>query len=651
MRHRGSWTLLGLAMVACSPGSVGEAVRPEAPTASEALDGREDGVACRAVARAEPLIVDWKSNDRVDLELAMKEGVALVNYDCESLRLVKGCKVRGSYAFAGVTRKEDVVQITNRDELAANLPFSSGSLGGEVSRGQSIDLALVLVGKKGTTVTAVAKPELQGSCEGATHFVRAAFVGGFAMASGSTGSTKAVAEMFGVGARASSTSEKSTANKDGDLKACRTSSPSADNPPEQCQSAIRLELVPIVDDIDTKVKNATAKEEEAVGCPEGMVQAGLKCTTSTASVAHECDHTNTAECVAQCELGDQPSCVIVGHRHLQGKDLPRDQDKALALFKKACEAGIANGCFEAGSVYMQIRQERGISEDKATEARINAQTWYDKACQAGNGWMCWNVSDWYLREGVLEIFPRDPARAMSMLRRGCDLGYGPSCLTLAQHMLAGKETKKDVPGAVSLMQRACDGGRWEDCEMLGNTYRDGVGLTRNPVLAIAAYTRACELTGARACHSAGALYAEGDGVPKDLAKARELFALGCRDGVRGWDACKSLGEALEKGLGGAKDPAKAAEAYEAGCMKGGCLRAGTIWERGLGVDADMDKALAAYTKGCQRAGDEQACEGRGRVLERTNKVEAQTFYAAKCEQTKSPKWCAASRRVGNPASQ
>src|SRR5262249_25761778 len=161
------------------------------------------------------------------------------------------------------------------------------------SRGSSIDLALVMVGKKGTTVAAAAKPELAGTCDGATHFVRSAFVGAFAMATGTNGKARAVADMFGASAQAASTSEKKTANKDGDLEACRKSTADAPKPPDQCGSAVRLELVPLVADLATKAETKSDKDEEAKSCPEGMVRAGAKCTADAPAVTHECDHKNT----------------------------------------------------------------------------------------------------------------------------------------------------------------------------------------------------------------------------------------------------------------------------------------------------------------------------------------------------------------------
>src|SRR6188768_2481695 len=46
-----------------------------------------------------PLIVDWKPEQRADLEEAVHDGVAVVAFDDKGLRLLKRCHVEGEYGF------------------------------------------------------------------------------------------------------------------------------------------------------------------------------------------------------------------------------------------------------------------------------------------------------------------------------------------------------------------------------------------------------------------------------------------------------------------------------------------------------------------------------------------------------------------------
>lgn len=59
---------LAAILLACGPANVGSAVRPADPTAHGALGesgggGGGAGTACKDSGPAEPLIVDWRSND------------------------------------------------------------------------------------------------------------------------------------------------------------------------------------------------------------------------------------------------------------------------------------------------------------------------------------------------------------------------------------------------------------------------------------------------------------------------------------------------------------------------------------------------------------------------------------------------------------
>jgi len=47
----------------------------------------------------------------------MREGVAVVAYFCDGIRLLKDCHIDGQYGFMGMTRREQVVRLENADEL------------------------------------------------------------------------------------------------------------------------------------------------------------------------------------------------------------------------------------------------------------------------------------------------------------------------------------------------------------------------------------------------------------------------------------------------------------------------------------------------------------------------------------------------------
>jgi hypothetical protein len=275
--------LILLAPSACKK-TVGDAVRPDDHTAAAAT-GAE--LTCEGTpGRIKPLVVDWSPDDRVDLEAAMQGSVVVVKYECPGIEILPGCTVDGSYAYAGVSRKEQVVQMTNMDDIRANIPMSQGTVGGEIQSGRAIDLATVLVGRRSTTVNYLTEGTLKGQCEGATHFVRSASLGAFSMGTGSVGKAAVVGEMFGVGASASSTSERQTLNTDGSLEACRGSEPGSGEPPSECQAPVRIELMPIAEgdlaDGNKEALEATKKAAAENPCLPGYVFADGMCTRPSA---------------------------------------------------------------------------------------------------------------------------------------------------------------------------------------------------------------------------------------------------------------------------------------------------------------------------------------------------------------------------------
>lgn len=168
-------SLVAVVLGACAPGAAGSAVRPNDPTAAQAV-----GESCPIVVDyGQPLVVDCKPHQRANLEEAMNAGVAVVAYDCHSLRLLSDC-LDGSYGTLGVSRKEEVIELENADEIKANLPTFGGKLAidfkAEMQRGSALNLAMIMVGKKRTTVSSAERGQLRGTCDGATHFVRGAFM-------------------------------------------------------------------------------------------------------------------------------------------------------------------------------------------------------------------------------------------------------------------------------------------------------------------------------------------------------------------------------------------------------------------------------------------------------------------------------------------
>ena len=521
-------TLLGLgfatltALDGCGAGQVGAAVRPKEATAAEGIG---EGPCREADNSGEPLVVDWKPEQRGDLELLMKENVAIVSYSCKGFKLLKDCKVDGNYGFLGMSRKEQVVKLNNADEVKANLPLGgigiAGSISAEMARGSTLDVAMIMVGKVKTTWAKVQADELKGDCDGATHFVKGAMVGAFVMQTGTKGQVKSAAQMFGATASGASTSEKNIQNKDGDIADCAKASPDDKKAPGQCQAFIRLELKGIIPKAAPAAAGATPPapaETKPTGndvaavetsCPKGLVMAEGKCTEAKSVAAFLCNPSNAAECEEQCGKGNAPSCGAAGTLYVSGQGVSHDEKKARDLLTKGCTASDTKSCTNLGVL---LAQGRGGAKDAAAASKN-----FEKSCGDADALACGMLGMQYKNgDGVT----KDDAKAVSYLQKGCEGGNDAACGTYGKMLLDGTGTTKDPNKAKELLRRACDGTQSQACIDVGKIYESN----RDVIGAKIMYQRGCWRGNMQACFDNGRMEL-GFGGQKDAAK--RAFDMGC----------------------------------------------------------------------------------------------------------------------------
>jgi len=631
--------LLALSL-GCGAGLPAENLRPQETTAQEALGLADVPAHCREVGGyGEPLVVDWDTKRRLDLELAMRRGIAVVRYDCRRLELLPDCRVEGGYRFAGVSRKEDVVQLKGRDEIEANLPFSGAQLGARLARDASLDLALVRVGKKATTVADLPATALEGRCDGATHFVRGATVGAFAMARGTRGEVRAVAQMFGLGTTGQSRSERSSDVRDGDLTSCRTSDPDAEAPPDECQSAIRLELVPLAKGpvARTEKEGDQGLKPTENSCPEGFRRSGLACVPESEDLPQLCRPGDEAGCRKQCDRGHAESCFNLGVityqdlllEHATTRPTEPEMKQVLAVMERACEAGSLKGCRSAAFIYGQC--PLGAEKKCAPRSPDKARARYEKACDGGLPQACSGLAA-KLEYG--QLGEADAGQALGLYRRACDLGEGYSCMVAGRRLIEGRGVDRDVLAGLDVWRRSCEAGSLLTCRELADAYDRPDLMKPEPKRAAALLERLCAADYGASCHDLAEFYdREHPSLPKKPARARELWGGLCRgelgEGTRGVGyvarVCGRWGDMLRDGLGGPKNAAVALQAYAKACAD---------WPQACGEAAALGAKQSEVwaERGC-REGEASACK----VLEARAPKKAQRLRAEVCrKQPRAP---------------
>lgn len=522
-------------MLASCGSSVASAIRPADPTYAQAVGG---GGECKPLDLSQDaLVVDLRPEQRTDLELAMHEGVAVVSYDCKTIKLLKDCHVDGLYSFVGTSTKEQTISLEDSDEIRANLPFSgaalAGKVEGELKKGSKLDIALAMVGGSRTNWVSLSKDELRGRCEGATHFVRGATLGAFAMETSAKADVRAAVEILGAKSDGASSSHRRVMNRDGEIEACRAATSDSPSAPNKCNAVLRLELLAV---------GAPAPHEGIASensCPRGLVLSKGKCTAPSANLPHRCRAGDLQDCTTQCNKGDPMSCTLLGEMFEEGKGAEQDDVKAAKFFKQACDQKETFGCMHYALFLDKARG--GLKEDPQKAAATMRA-----ACDEGNPTGCTNYGV-FLQNG--RGVEKDSARALKLFKVGCDAGLGNGCFSAALLTSRGDAGPADPAAGAKLYERACQGGEWRSCSNLGVMYQTGApGVNKDPVRAMRLYRRACESDSPRAaaagCTNVGELYRDGLGVAKDRAKAAEFYRRGCKGGQK--EACEELTKLGEK---------------------------------------------------------------------------------------------------------
>ncbi len=212
-----------------------------------------------------------------------------------------------------------------------------------------------------------------------------------------------------------------------------------------------------------------------------------------------------------CKRGRAEACTQVAAQFEAGRDVPKDERRAVELYEQACRRGDKVGCVHLGAM---LEEGRGVAVniDRAVDLYIDA-------CQHGVRLGC--IRFGVLKAGVLKASDEAAARKkeiVALYQAGCDVYIAHACASLA--FALDMDDLASPERVIELYKRACDGRSPLGCGMLGARYSSGLG------------------------------------VPKDQKRAQELYTIGCEGGH--FASCLNLAYGLERDQFGAKDEARAA---------------------------------------------------------------------------------------------
>jgi hypothetical protein len=449
------------------------------------LDRKATGQCPDTRGQGRPLVVDWDSVDRAELEARAQRGPVVVAYEGCRIRVLPRCTVKSAspYAYVGLTPKKDVITMRDAAEIYANVPVSAAKLEAKLAKQGSLVASMTIVGQLDTPEPAPARDRLEGDCEGASHVVTALTVGAFEFTAAKSIEGAAGVEVLGAGAGTKMGASGELLNKDGDAAACDKASGTDQKAPFGCGALLRIEVVPLgaprnaepscpsgmqwdgaqciavaatkscpADHVADKVKGCVRKKEDAVAAAASMTKAG---GAHVAPVSASC--TDMTSCQAACDKGDAKGCAGLGGLLRQGLKAGAASDdgkRASQAFEKACATGEPTACTALGEMLYQ-----GLGVPKDAAASIGH---LEKGCEGGDPAGCNDV-------GLAKLAgpPPDPAGAAKYFERACNERSSLGCLQLGLLVKAGRGVVKDAARGQALLEKACAAKVGNACQLAG----------------------------------------------------------------------------------------------------------------------------------------------------------------------------------------
>lgn len=141
----------------------------------------------------------------------------------------------------------------------------------------------------------------------------------------------------------------------------------------------------------------------------------------------------------KCEKGESiVPCDLAAEAYFYGEGAKKDYSKALKFFKKACDGGLYNACFNLGAMH---EEGYGVKSDVKT-----AMKFYELSCEGEFGEACEALAQIYEKE-------KDGQKTIFCREKGCKFGAWLSCEFMAKFY-----KEKDKQTSAYYYKKACEYG-------------------------------------------------------------------------------------------------------------------------------------------------------------------------------------------------
>lgn len=192
-------------------------------------------------------------------------------------------------------------------------------------------------------------------------------------------------------------------------------------------------------------------------------------------------------------------------------------DKAIKLYKQACSMGSNTACSQINSWYdlgiavpeeddcykgnkricIDLAKIYKYGTERVQKDYFKAFPFYKKACEFGDAESCYELAELYIYgEGVKE----NRSTAYSLLEDACNMGNSVSCQTLAYYYEEGKTVDQNYQKAAALHKKGCDLRNEYCCANLADFYMKGQGVGKNTSKALEYYKISCDFGDQKSCN-------------------------------------------------------------------------------------------------------------------------------------------------------
>jgi TPR repeat protein len=279
--------------------------------------------------------------------------------------------------------------------------------------------------------------------------------------------------------------------------------------------------------------------------------------------------------------GSPDAQAVLAYILTSGPDEYRDLEQAHELYRKAAEAGSAQGALGHAIALAGRNPDLDGQRDIAR--------WLEIAAKAGLPTAYYLLGEAHER-GIAGV--QDLTAAVENYRLAAEQGHRSAQAKYGLALLLGRGTEKETVSGESWLRRAALAGDAEAVALVGDLYARGGELPPNYLEAALWYRRAAEAGHRVAARALGLLYLTGAGVARDADEAATWFRVAAERGDTVAQA--DLGNLALRGVGTTEDVARTPEWFRTAAEQGDTTAAFNLAVCLLeGVGTERDPAQAA----------------------------------------------------------